>query len=183
MNYFKHDTALVATGARIGEGTRVWAFVNIQDGVVIGRNGNICDCCFVEKNVVIGDNVTVKNGVSVFEGVTLEDDVFVGPNATFINDRHPRSRRADWKMEKTLVRKGAAIGANATVMCGITIGAFAVIGAGAVVLKDVPAHAMVVGNPARQVGWVSHDGERLNGKLESPSGAAYRKTGNGLERI
>jgi acetyltransferase-like isoleucine patch superfamily enzyme len=149
MNYSKHETAIVGAGAKIGEGTRVWAFVNVQDGAVIGKGCNICDCSFIEKGVVIGDNVTIKNGVSVFEGVTLEDGVFVGPNAVFINDRHPKSRSPGWKLERTLVRRGASIGANATIMCGITIGEDAIIGAGAVVLKDVPARAKMVGNPAR----------------------------------
>jgi UDP-2-acetamido-3-amino-2,3-dideoxy-glucuronate N-acetyltransferase len=149
MNYFKHETALIAPKAHIGEGTRIWAFVNVQDGAVIGKGCNVCDHCFIEKGVTIGDNVTVKNGVSVFEGVTLEDGVFVGPNAVFINDRHPKSRQPDWKLERTLVRRGATIGANATIMCGVVIGQDAVIGAGAVVLKDVPAGVTVAGNPAQ----------------------------------
>lgn len=183
MNYFKHSTALIDSGARIGEGTRIWAFVNVQDRVVIGRNCNICDHCFIEKGVVIGDDVTIKNGVSVYEGITLESGVFVGPNATFVNDRHPRSRRADWRMEKSLVRKGATIGANATILCGVTVGSYAVIGAGAVVLKDVPAHAVVVGNPARQIGWASREGERLDADLKSSSGLRYRHTPDGLEPV
>ena len=183
MNYFKHETALVDSGARIGEGTRIWAFVNVQNGVLIGKNCNICDHCFIEKGVVVGDNVTVKNGVSVYDGVTLEDSVFVGPNATFVNDRRPRSRNPHWKLEKALVKKGATIGANATIMCGVTIGAYAIVGAGAVVVKDVPAHAILVGNPARQIGWASHEGERLNEALQSPSGLRYRQASGGLELI
>ena len=149
MNYFKHPTALVGAKAQIGDGTRVWAFVNIQDGAVVGKGCNVCDHCFVEEGVAIGDNVTIKNGVSVFEGVTLEDGVFVGPHAVFVNDRYPKSRNSNWKLERTVVRRGASIGANATIMCGITIGEDAIIGAGAVVLKDVPARAKMVGNPAR----------------------------------
>lgn len=183
MSYFKHDTAIVAADVKIGEGTRLWAFVNVQSGAVVGKNCNICDRCFVEKGAVVGDNVTVKNGVSVFEGVVLEDGVFVGPNATFVNDRHPRSRKPDWKLEGVKVRRGASIGANATILCGVTVGAYALVGAGAVVVRDVPDHAIVVGNPAKQIGWAAHDGEKLNAKLESPSGLKYRKTASGLEQI
>ena len=151
MNYFKHDTAIVGKKAQVGEGTRIWAFVNVMDGARVGKNCNICDCCFIEGGVSVGDNVTIKNGVAVFEGVTLEDGVFVGPNAVFVNDRHPKSRNPGWKLERSLVRRGASIGANATIMCGVTIGENAVIGAGTVVVKDVPARATVVGNPARQI--------------------------------
>ncbi|MEI6437475.1 MAG: acyltransferase [Candidatus Omnitrophota bacterium] len=160
MSYFKHPTALVGDKARVGDGTRVWAFVNIMDGASIGTDCNICDHCYVEGQVRIGNNVTVKNNVPVFDGVTLEDNVFVGPNATFVNDRLPRSRSTGWKLERTTVRKGASIGANATVMCGITIGEYAVVGAGCVVLKDVPPHTVVVGNPARSVGLVNKSGQR-----------------------
>lgn len=161
MSYFKHHTALVGENVSIGEGSRVWAFANILDGAKVGVNCNICDHCFVEGQVVIGNNVTVKNNVPVYDGVVLEDGVFVGPNATFVNDRYPRSRSAGWKMEKTVVRQGASIGANATIMCGVTIGEYAVVGAGCVVVRDVPPHAVMVGNPARQVGWVNKDGVRV----------------------
>ena len=183
MNYFKHPTALVGEKATIGEGTRVWAFTNVMDGAVIGKKCNICDGSFVESGAIIGDNVTIKNHVSVWTGVTLEEGVFVGPNAVFINDRHPRSRSENWQLEKTLVRKGATLGANCTVMCGITIGQYAVIGAGAVVLDDVKPHAVMVGNPARHIGWAGHDGQRLNEHLQSPSGAQYRLSDQGLELI
>lgn len=140
----------------------MWAFVNIMDGAVIGRHCNICDHCYVEGKVVIGDNVTVKNNVPVYDGVILEDHVFVGPNATFVNDRFPRSRSAGWTLEKTRVCRGASIGANATVLCGVTIGEYAVIGAGCVVVKDVPPHAVMVGNPARQIGLVDREGRRVS---------------------
>ena len=159
MSYFSHPTALVGEKAVVGEGTRVWAFVNIMDGANIGRNCNICDHCYVEGKVVVGDNVTVKNNVPLYDGVVIEDGVFVGPNATFVNDRRPRSRSAGWTLERTLIRKGASVGANATVMCGVTVGEYAVIGAGCVVVKDVPPHAIVVGNPARKVGRVGADGK------------------------
>ena len=167
MSYFRHPTALVGEKAVIGEGTRVWAFVNIMDGASIGAHCNICDHCYVEGKVVVGNNVTVKNNVPLFNGVAIEDGVFVGPNATFVNDRRPRSRSAGWTLERTLIRKGASIGANATVMCGVTVGEYAVIGAGCVVVKDVPPHAVVVGNPARQVGWAGKDGRRASSKEQA----------------
>ena len=152
MSFFKHEKALVAAGASIGEKTRIWAFATILDGAVIGAHCNICDGCYVEKGGVIGNHVTLKNHVSVWDGITLEDNVFVGAGTTFINDRNPRSHRKDaWTLEKVLVKKGATIGANATIMCGVTIGEGAVVGAGAVVLKDVAAHTTVVGNPARKI--------------------------------
>lgn len=144
-----HPAALVETD-RIGRRTSIWAFAHVLPGATIGKDCNICDHVFVEGGAVVGDRVTVKCGVQLWEGVTLEDDVFVGPNVTFTNDRHPRSRR--WKTpERTLVKAGASIGANATILPGVTIGDGAMVGAGAVVTKDVPAHATVVGNPARAV--------------------------------
>ena len=136
---------------QIGEGTRVWQYVVILPGAVIGRDGNICSHCFIENKVVVGDRVTVKSGVQLWDGVTLEDDVFVGPNATFTNDREPRSRNASATLLPTLVKKGASIGANATILPGLTIGEGAMVGAGAVVTKDVPPRTLVVGNPARIV--------------------------------
>ena len=163
MAYFKHENALVAKDAVIGEGTRIWAFSNVQSGAVIGKNCNICDCCFIEGGAVIGDDVTIKNGVSVYEGVTLEDGVFVGPNVTFVNDRYPKSRKP-WTMEPITVRKGASLGANSTILCGITIGEGALVGAGSVVVRDVAAHTIVLGNPARKVGAVGPDGKPLKGK-------------------
>jgi UDP-2-acetamido-3-amino-2,3-dideoxy-glucuronate N-acetyltransferase len=134
---------------QIGEGTRVWQYVVILPGAVIGRDGNICSHCFIENKVVVGDRVTVKCGVQLWDGVTLEDDVFVGPNVTFANDLHPRSRNTAAQLLPTTVKKGASIGANATILPGLTIGEGAMVGAGAVVTKDVPPHAVVVGNPAR----------------------------------
>jgi acetyltransferase-like isoleucine patch superfamily enzyme len=136
---------------QIGEGTRVWQYVVILPGAVIGRDGNICSHCFIENKVIVGDRVTVKCGVQLWDGVTLEDDVFVGPNATFTNDLNPRSRNDAAKLLPTLVKKGASIGANATILPGLTIGEGAMVGAGAVVTKDVPPRTLVVGNPARHV--------------------------------
>lgn len=179
MSFFKHERALVHQGAQIGEGTRVWANANIMEGAVIGDHCNICDCCYVEGGAVIGNHVTLKNGVAVFSGVTIEDDVFVGAGATFINDRNPRSNRKDaWVLEKTLVQKGATIGSNATLMCGITIGTYAVIGAGSAVVKNVPNHTIVVGNPARSIGYACVCGRTLNDELKCPCGSAYRIDNN-----
>ncbi len=134
---------------QIGAGTRVWQYVVILPGAVIGRDGNICSHCFIENQVVVGDRVTVKCGVRRWDGVTLEDDVFVGPNATFCNDLQPRSRNAAAQLLPTVVKKGASIGANATILPGLTIGEGAMVGAGAVVTKDVPPGVTVKGNPAR----------------------------------
>ena len=136
---------------QIGEGTRVWQYVVILPGAVIGRDGNICSHCFIENKVIVGDRVTVKCGVQLWDGVTLEDDVFVGPNATFTNDLEPRSRNSAAQLLPTVVKKGASIGANATILPGLTIGEGAMVGAGSVVTKDVPPRTLVVGNPARVV--------------------------------
>ena len=143
-----HPQALVES-AHIGAGSRVWAFAHILPGARIGADCNICDGVFVENDVVVGDRVTVKCGVQLWDGVTLEDDVFVGPNVTFTNDPFPRSRQQPLQYSRTLVRQGASIGANATILPGLVIGQHAVVGAGSVVTRDVPAHAIVVGNPAR----------------------------------
>lgn len=172
MAYFKHAKALVGKGARIGEGTRVWAFTNVQAGAVIGRNCNICDGCFIETGALIGNEVTIKNGVAVFDGITLEDGVFVGPNAVFVNDRYPRSRKP-WTLERTRVRKGASVGANATILCGVTIGEGALVGAGAVVLRDVPPLTVVAGNPARVVGKVGPQGKPRKDVACKPRGARH----------
>ncbi len=179
MNFFQHERALVHPGAQIGEGTRIWANANVLEGAIIGEHCNICDGCFVEKGAVIGRHVTLKNGVAIFDGVALEDDVFVGAGAAFINDRNPRSHRSDaWVLEKTLVQMGATIGANATVMCGVTIGTYAVIGAGAVVIKDVPDYNIVVGNPARWIGFACRCARSLNDGLKCACGASYQISNN-----
>lgn len=135
----------------IGEGTSVWQFVVVLAGARIGKNCNLCAQVFVENDVLVGDNVTVKCGVQLWDGVTLEDDVFIGPNATFTNDPFPRSKVYPEKFGRTVVKKGASIGANATILPGVTIGECALVGAGSVVTKDVPADTVVVGNPARPV--------------------------------
>jgi acetyltransferase-like isoleucine patch superfamily enzyme len=150
--FFKHETAIVETSS-VGPGTRIWAYAHILPGAVIGAACNICDQTFIENDVHIGDRVTIKCGVQVWDGITLEDDVFVGPNATFSNDQFPRSRQHPEHYARTLVRRGASIGANATILPGLTIGEKAMVGAGAVVTSDVPPLAIVTGNPARIVGY------------------------------
>ncbi len=149
---YVHPLALVETTS-IGDGTRVWAFAHVQPDAVIGSGCNICDHCFIERGVRIGNDVVIKNGVSVWSGVTLENRVFVGPNAVFTNDTIPRAKLYHDVPEPTLVCEGASIGANATLLCGITIGRYALIGAGAVVTKPVPSFAVLTGNPARLVGY------------------------------
>ncbi|NOS88717.1 MAG: isomerase [Methylococcaceae bacterium] len=152
-NYYKHPQALVESN-KIGKNTRIWAFAHVLPEAKIGEDCNICDHVFVENLVTIGDRVTVKCGVQLWDGITLEDDVFIGPNATFTNDLYPRSRQYPVAFPKTYVRKGASIGANATILPGLTIGQKAMVGAGAVVTRDVPPNAIVVGNPARISGYV-----------------------------
>lgn len=147
MSFFKHPHSLVES-EQIGDNTRIWAFAHVLPNARIGADCNICDHVFIENDVVIGDRVTIKCGVQVWDGVRLEDDVMVGPNATFTNDIFPRSKQ-DFELRRTVVAKGASIGANATILCGITVGEGAMIGAGSVVTKDVPSRAVVMGNPAR----------------------------------
>jgi acetyltransferase-like isoleucine patch superfamily enzyme len=154
-----HPTALVAT-SKIGEGTRIWAFVNILEGAIIGENCNICDHCFIENEVSIGNNVTLKCGIYLWDGVTIEDDVFVGPNVVFTNDVRPRSKQYK-KPEHTNISKGASLGANSTILAGVTIGKYAMTGIASVVTRNVPDHALVFGNPAKFQGWVDEQGEKL----------------------
>lgn len=150
--YFIHKNAIVESSS-IGPGTRIWAFAHVLAGAVIGEQCNICDHTFIENDVTLGDRVTIKCGVQVWDGVTIEDDVFIGPNATFTNDGFPRSRQPPERYLRTVVKKGASIGANATVLPGLTIGEYSMIGAGAVATRNVPARAIVAGNPARIIGY------------------------------
>jgi UDP-2-acetamido-3-amino-2,3-dideoxy-glucuronate N-acetyltransferase len=154
MSFYKHPQALVET-EHVGEGTRIWAFSHVLTGAIIGAECNICDHVFIENDVVIGNRVTIKCGVQIWDGLRIDDDVFIGPNATFTNDLFPRSRQYPEKFSQTVIHQGASIGANATILAGNTIGRNAMIGAGAVVTKDVPPNAIVVGNPARITGYVS----------------------------
>lgn len=182
MDYFKHEQALVEEGAQVGDGTRLWAFTNVQAGAVIGRECNICDGSFVEKGAVIGDHVTIKHHVEVFDGVKIEDDVFVGSNVAFINDRYPCSHREDeWILEKTVVKKGATLGSNSVILCGITVGEYAVVGAGSVVTKNIPAHAVVYGNPAKTEGYACCCGRKINDSLKCACGVQYTLKDQGLE--
>lgn len=178
-SYFAHETAVVDTGCEIGAGTKIWHFSHIMPNCTIGKNCNIGQNVVVSPEVILGNNVKIQNNVSLYTGVICEDDVFLGPSMVFTNVMNPRSavNRRD-QYAKTIVRKGASIGANATIVCGNDIGQFAFIGAGSVVTKEVPAYALVVGNPARQIGWMSAYGHRLtfdeNGKATCPeSGENY----------
>jgi len=162
QNYYAHETAVIDPGALIGEGSKIWHFCHIMPGAVIGADCNLGQNVFVANEVVLGNNVKVQNNVSIYAGVICEDDVFLGPSMVFTNVYNPRSavnRKGEYL--QTIVRQGATIGANATIVCGVEIGAFAFIGAGALVRKDVPPYALIVGNPGRHIGWMSEHGERL----------------------
>lgn len=186
--YYVHPHALVES-EHIGAGTRIWAFSHVLNGAIIGSNCNIGDHCFIEGKVKIGGNVVIKNGVSIWEGVTIEDQVFVGPNAVFTNLLVPRAKVYPEKWETTLVREGASIGANATIICGVTVGRFALIGAGSVVTRDVADFALVLGNPGRLAGWVCKCGERLLFNDEAVSrascacGLVYLKDNSGVKEL
>lgn len=161
-NYFAHETAIIDAGCEIGEETRIWHFSHIMTNCIIGRECSIGQNVVISPEVRIGNRVKIQNNVSVYTGVICEDDVFLGPSAVFTNVINPRSavvRKNEYK--PTLVKKGATIGANATIVCGITLGKYSFIGAGAVVTKDIPDYALVVGNPARQTGWMSEYGHKL----------------------
>lgn len=158
--YFRHSHALVES-LKIGAGTRIWAFVHVLPGAILGEDCNVADHVFIENDVVVGSRVTIKSGVQLWDGVRLEDDVFVGPNATFTNDLFPRSKQYPERFTQTRVCRGASIGANATILAGVIIGCHAMVGAGAVVTKDVPANALVVGNPARVVRYLTQGQEGL----------------------
>ena len=169
----------------VGDGTRVWAFAHVMPGARIGRNCNIGDHAFVESGVVLGDNVTVKNGVAIYEGVTAGDNVFIGPNAVFTNDMTPRAavkRPTEEWLVATSLRDGATIGANATIVCGVVVGKGAFVGAGCVVVRDVPDYALVVGNPARRIGWACRCGARLpdDTLVCGACNTAYKKVDAGL---
>jgi UDP-2-acetamido-3-amino-2,3-dideoxy-glucuronate N-acetyltransferase len=188
-NYFAHETAVIDEGCEIGEGTKIWHFSHIMTDCKIGNNCNFGQNVVVSPGVVLGKNVKVQNNVSIYTGVICEDDVFLGPSMVFTNVINPRSavnRRNEYA--RTLVKKGASIGANATIVCGNDIGKFAFIGAGAVVTKEIPDYALVVGNPSRQIGWMSEYGHRLEfdekGLAECPeSGQKYELKEGKVKRI
>lgn len=165
--YYVHPNALCETD-QIGSGTRIWAFAHVMSNVVIGADCNIGDHAFVESGVRIGDRVTVKNGVAIWDGVTVADDVFLGPNCVLTNDLFPRSRVYHDTVVPTRIERGASVGANATIIAGVTLGEFCLVGAGSVVNHDVAPFALVVGMPARRIGWVGVRGERLALSLQNP---------------
>lgn len=180
-----HETAIIDDGATVGDGAKVWHFTHVLTRTTIGAGSVLGQNVMVGPDVTVGKGCKIQNNVAVYKGVTLEDDVFCGPSCVFTNVLTPRAfvERKD-EFADTLVRKGVSIGANATIVCGNTIGQYAMIGAGAVVTKDVPDHALVVGNPARRIGWVSRTGDRLDDSLICPrTGEAYRVSENGLVRI
>ena len=179
MNYTKHDTAIVDAGATIGAGTRIWHWVHVSGGAKIGERCSLGQNVYVGNRVVIGNNVKIQNNVSVYDNVTLEDDVFCGPSMVFTNVYNPRSavtRKDEYR--DTVVKRGATLGANCTIVCGVTIGEFAFIGAGAVVNKDVKPFALMVGVPAKQIGWMSEFGEQLKLPLSGSGTTTCRNTGS-----
>jgi UDP-2-acetamido-3-amino-2,3-dideoxy-glucuronate N-acetyltransferase len=181
-----HPTAIVDEGAQLGEGSRVWHWVHICAGARIGERCSFGQNVFVGNDVLIGDNVKVQNNVSIYDAVTLEDDVFCGPSMVFTNVYNPRSavtRKDEYR--RTLIKKGATLGANSTIVCGVTVGEFAFVAAGAVINRDVKPYALMVGVPARQIGWMSRNGDRLSLPLEgdavtrcAATGITYRLSGN-----
>lgn len=188
-DFFSHETAVIDPGCKIGKGSRIWHFTHIMPGSEIGENCNLGQNVVISPGVVLGKNVKVQNNVSIYTGVICEDDVFLGPSMVFTNIVNPRSQvvRKD-QYVTTLVREGATIGANATIVCGIEIGRHAFIGAGAVVIRDVPAYALVVGNPARQTGWMSEYGHKLSfdheGLARCPeSKQLYRLENNTVKKV
>lgn len=176
MPLFIHATAEVSREAKIGDGTKVWNQAQVREGCVVGEDCVISKNAYIDTGAVLGNRVKVQNNVNVYHGVEVGDDVFLGPSMTFTNDLYPRAFHADWEITKTYVRKGASIGANATVVCGNTIGEYAMVAAGSVVTKDVPAYALVAGNPARQIGWVCKCGKRMGADV-CPS------CGHGIEEM
>ena len=189
MSFWQHASAIVDDGATLGDGCKVWHFAHVSPGAKIGARCSLGQGVYVGNDVTIGDNVRIQNNVSVYDGVTLEDDVFCGPSMVFTNVYNPRAavaRKSEYR--RTLVKSGASLGANCTIVCGVTIGHNAFIGAGAVVQKDVPDFALMVGVPARQIGWMSRYGEKLNvhasGEARCPhTGDVYRLSDNQLELI
>ena len=189
MEYFAHETAVVDAGCTIGKGTKIWHFSHVMPNCTLGENCNIGQNVVVSPDVILGKNVKVQNNVSIYTGVICEDDVFLGPSMVFTNVMNPRSavnRKNEYL--KTVVKRGASIGANATIVCGHDIGEFAFIGAGAVVTKTVAPYALMVGNPARQLGWMSEFGQRLEFNNDgiavcSESGEEYKLENNNVQKV
>lgn len=164
MKVFIHETAEVSEAAKIGKGSKIWNHAQIREKSEVGEECIISKNVYIDTGVRIGNHVKIQNNVNVYHGVIVEDDVFLGPSMTFTNDMFPRAFNMDWEISETRVRKGASIGANVVIVCGVEIGEYSMIGAGSVVTKDVPDFALVVGNPARRIGWVCKCGRRLNDK-------------------
>ncbi|MGL5800043.1 MAG: acyltransferase [Plesiomonas sp.] len=191
MKFYKHESAIIDNGADIGDGCRIWHFAHVCSGAIIGRNVSLGQNVFVGNKVTIGDKCKIQNNVSVYDNVHLAEGVFCGPSMVFTNVYNPRSliERKD-QYRDTLVKKGATLGANCTIVCGVTIGEYAFIGAGAVINKDVPAYALMVGVPAQQIGWMSEYGEQLDLPIEGQAkvicphtGSVYQLNGNKLQKI
>lgn len=188
-SFYIHPTAVVDKGAQVGSGTRIWHFSHLMPGCKVGERCIIGQNVYIDNNVVIGNGVKIQNNVSVYNGVEIEDDVFLGPSMVFTNVVNPRSfiERKD-QFKKTMVRKGATIGANATILCGVEIGSYAMIGAGTMIVKNVPPYALLVGNPAQQIGWVSEAGHTLDfnadGQAICPqTGAKYKLINDWLSPV
>jgi acetyltransferase-like isoleucine patch superfamily enzyme len=182
QKYYLHPSADVQS-QEIGEGSTIWQFSVILKGAKIGKECNINCHTFIENDVVLGDQVTIKSGVYLWDGLLIENKVMVGPNVTFTNDKYPRSKNKDFKIEKTILREGCSIGAAAVILGGVEIGKHALIAAGALVTKNVPARALVLGNPAKQVGWVNEDGSKMNQKgeeFEDQFGTLWQELNNEL---
>ncbi len=180
---FIHPLAVVDEGAQIGKGTRIWHFAHVRGTAKIGEGCNVGKDVYIDADVVIGNNVKIQNGVSVYHGVTIENDVFCGPHMTFTNDMYPRAFGESWDVVKTLVKKGASIGAHATIVCDTILGEYCMIGSGAVVTRDVPAHGLVVGNPARLVGFVCKCGQPLSKEVARSDKSVTFECGKCSERI
>lgn len=184
--YFVHESSYIDEDVVIGEGTKIWHFCHVQKGARIGKNCSFGQNVNISNYVKIGDGVKVQNNVSIYEGVELEDDVFCGPSMVFTNDLTPRAKypKGSAGYRYTLIKRGATIGANATIVCGHSLGEWSMVAAGAVVTKDVPSHALVAGTPAKQIGWVCECGQRLNTDFQcSVCNRKYRQIENGLEEI
>ncbi len=189
QHYFAHSSAIIDKGAQIGDGTKIWHFTHLMATCTLGMNCILGQNVYVDNNVIIGNGVKIQNNVSIYDGVIIEDDVFLGPSMVFTNIINPRSfiERKD-EFKKTTIRKGASIGANATIICGIEIGEYAMIGAGAVVTKNVPPYALVVGNPSKEVGWVSEAGHQLQFNSEfiatcPQSNQQYNLKGSTIQKL
>ena len=184
--HFRHDMAVVEEGVVVGKRTRIWAFAHLLKGVTLGEDCNVCDHTFIEGCVRIGNRVTIKCGVSLWDGVIVEDDVFIGPNVVFTNDKRPRSRKRPPEYPETILKQGCSLGANATILPGLTLGQWAMVGAGAVVTRSVPDYALVLGTPAKRAGWVCQCGEKLayrGGRVvDCDCGARYERMSESMIR-